>query len=62
MGGSGPSLLVLCSKSVEEDEIAKALKDTWKTLKLIGEENEDIKVLLDSEVDSGPALHESPLN
>jgi len=53
MGSSGPSLLVLCSKSVEEEEIARSLTSKWKILKLHGEEeNEEIRVLLNSELDS----------
>lgn len=50
---SGSSLLVLCSKSPEDNEFAQSLKSKWKTLNLLDEKgNGKVRVLLFSEMDS----------
>ncbi|ONK78643.1 uncharacterized protein A4U43_C02F20950 [Asparagus officinalis] len=57
-GSSMPTLLVLCGKYLEENELAHSLKSKWMTLKNFGqEENEEVRVLLCSEMDSSHQLN-----
>ncbi|WOK94758.1 biotin--protein ligase 2 isoform X1 [Canna indica] len=52
MDGNRPStLLVLSGKSPREDDLARSLKCRSETLKLLGEEEAEIRILLRSEAD-----------
>ncbi|KAJ6848363.1 biotin--protein ligase 2-like [Iris pallida] len=57
-GDSWPPFLVICCKSFEENALAQSLQSKMETLKL--QDEEEVKILLHSEMDSGAPLTFKP--